>query len=209
MGREAARGDLEATGDLPVERESHRVGAVLARARRRRDAVGHLGLHHDHESLHRGSLGEHAHDHGSRDLVGQVGDEQARRGVDADVRERGAHVVLADAQGVPHHEGETTRAAGAGVGEHVLKLAVRLDGAHGGSAGEKSDGEGADARPHLEYHVIPADLREVEDVRDDAVVDEEVLAEAVLRGEPEAVEDLAGLVRIGKPGRGHAPYFLG
>ena len=209
MGREAARGDLESTGDLPVEREPRRVGAVLARARRRRDAVGHLGLHHDHESLHRGHLDEHAHDHGGRDLVGQVGDEQARRGVDAGVRERGAHVILADAQGVSHHEGETTGAAGAGLGENPLELAVRLDGAHGGRAGEKRHGEGADARPHLEHHVILADLREVEDAGDDAVVDEEVLAETVLRGEPEAVEDLAGLVRIGEPGRGHAAYFLG
>ena len=106
-----------------------------------------------------------------RDAVRQVGDELARRWV-----ERGEVDLQCIAE-----EHIDVLPAGEPVGEVRLERAIELDSVDPRDPVGEIHGEHAEPRPDLEHDVIGVELGEPSDDAEDVLVDEEVLAELLLR----------------------------
>ena len=103
----------------------------------------------------------------------------------------GSSVVEVDAQGVGPGDADVAEA-----GEHVLERRleppVELDGVHGADARGERRGQHARAGPHLDGDVVGVEVGEPQGDVDDVAVDEEVLAEARVRRDPERLAGPTG-----------------
>src|SRR5262249_33641344 len=83
-------------------------------------------------------------------------------------------------------------------GKVGLERSVELDGVDVGDPLGEVAREDAEARPDLEHDVVWLEVREAADDSEDVLVDEEVLAERLLRGDvhsPKAAVALASICR--------------
>ena len=184
MEGSAPRGELDEHGDR----------AVRLRRRRREEAVRDLALHHDAPEVDRRETGEALGDDRRGDVVGQVGDELRRGRIEA--REVEPECVTPVQRHVlPRCE----------VREVRLEPAVELDGVDVGAALGEEPGEDAEARPDLEHDVVGVELGQPGDDAEDVVVDEEVLAERLLRCDAHGAGEAEGRVGVPVDLRARAP----
>ena len=154
-------------GALGRELNEYRDRAVGLRLGDGEEPVGDLALHHHAPALDRRQAVEALDDDRRGDVVRQVRDELARRRVEVGEVER-ERVAELDAD---------VRQAG----QVRLERAVDLDGVDERDALGEVAGEDAEARADLEDDVGGVELGEPADDAEDVLVDEEVLAELLLR----------------------------
>jgi hypothetical protein len=161
-----ARDRVEA-GAFGRQLHEHGDRAVGLRGRRGEEAVGDLALHHHAPELDGRQAGEALGHERSRDVVRQVGDELVRRRLERGEVER---------ERVAEVEPDVV-----GLGQVRLERAVELDRVDEGDAAGEEAREDAEAGADLEDDVVRLERGEPLDHAQDVLVDEEVLAELLLR----------------------------
>ena len=155
------------TGSVGSELDQDGNGSVCLRPGCREEAVGHLALHHDAPELDTREPGQALDDKRSRDVVGEIGHELARRGFEPgkieceSVSENDLHV---------RSPGEAPR-------KPRPESAIDLDGVDGGDAIGEERREDSQPGTDLEHDVVPLKLGEPLDHAQDVLVDEKVLTE--------------------------------
>ena len=132
---------------------------------------------------------------GVDDAIGQIGDDAGRRGQ----RER----AIVDLPGIGGNDVEPSRIERRDIGQRRQAALVLLDGDHAGGAFEQQrPGEAAGAGAYLDDGDLFERPRRAGDAPGQVEIEQEVLAEAFLGGEPEVADHLAE--RRQAVGRGHA-----
>ena len=184
--------DRVEAGPVGGELDEHRDGAVRLRRRLGEEPVRDLALHHHAPELDRRQSGEALGDDRRRHVVGQVGDELGRDGLERGEVERES-VAPVELDVRPRRERREVR----------LEGAVELDGVDvAGAVGEVA-GEDTEAGPHLEHDVSLVEPREPPDHGEDVLVGEEVLPEPLLgtdaHGNSKAADALASICAASSP----------
>jgi hypothetical protein len=151
--------------------DEDRHGAVCLRAGLGEEAVGDLALHHHAPELERREPVEALGDERGGDVVREVRDELARRRLER---------LVVEAERV----GEVERHVGARPERRAqlgLETAIELDRVHMGDAVCEVASEHAETGPDLEHDVVRLEPGQPADHAEDVLVDEEVLAELLLR----------------------------
>ncbi len=143
-----------------------------------------LGLHHDDARADRGEVLEQVQQHGHGDVVREVGDERG-----------GIPGQLGDAQRVLVHDRELGVRL---VERHRVRQllgepAVDLHGDDARAGLEEAEGEGSEARPHLDHVRAGLDARDPHDAAHRVGVDDEVLAELLGGRDAEQLGEVADL----------------
>ncbi len=155
-------------GALADELHEHRDGAVRLRRGNGEQPVGDLALHHHAPAVDRRQPVEALDEQRRRDVVRQVRDELRRVR-----RERG--------EVEPERVAEVERDVRARVAQVRLERRVELDRVHVRDALREVAREHAETRADLEHDVVGREIGEAADHAEDVLVDEEVLAELLLR----------------------------
>ena len=98
--------------------------------------------------------------------------------------------LVRHAKRIAHDIGEVGVVGSVGE-QHRLERGIHLDGDDARRLLHERERERTDARPHLEHALRARKLGKLADALDHMVVDEEVLTELVLGGQPELVEQFA------------------
>ena len=155
-------------GALGRELDEHRDGAVRLRARRGEEAVGDLALHH-HAPAARPSAGRRGSRRRSASRRCTAG---SRRACAAAARAR---------RGRARARRRSAARRSSSRRQVRLERAVELDGVHERDPVGEEARQDAAARADLEHDVVRRELGEPPDHAEDVLVDEEVLAELLLR----------------------------
>ena len=156
-----------------VKADEHRDGAVRLRPRLREEPVRDLALHHHAPRTERGHADQRLGDERCRDVVGQVGDELRRRGLERSE---------VDGQRVPEHEADV-RATVQSLAERRFEPPVELDRVHVPHPIGEERREHAEPGPDLEHDVARRQIRKSLDHGEQVAIDQEVLAECLLRAD--------------------------
>src|SRR3954454_10343444 len=170
---DGARNGMEADA-LGHELHEDRDGAIGLRRRDGKESVGDLALHHHAPARDARKAGEALDDDRRRDVVREVGDELRRAGRDRREVER-KRVAEDDAD---------VRDRAEALAQLRLERSVELDSHDTRDAVGEERGEGSEPRADLENHVVAVELGEAADPAEYVLVDEEVLAEVLLRRDP-------------------------
>src|SRR6266508_1086035 len=166
------------TRALRGELHEHGHGAVRLRAGNREEAVGDLALHHHAPALQSREAVQRLDDERRRDVVRKVRDELARRGIQRSEIE---------AERVAEVDADVVRDV-AQMGRQRFVQLDRMDERHASSEVASQDAEpGTD----LEHDVVLLQLREPADDAEQVLVDEEMLAEVLLRADAHGNEKQA------------------
>ena len=166
LGRDGVKADL-ARGEL----NQHGHGSIGLRPRLGEEPVGRLPLHHHAPALERGRMLERLDHERRRDVVRKVRHELRRRRLER---------VRIDGERVAEDQADvlvvTERLA-----ERLLEGAVELDGVDEADLLRQIAGEDAETGTDLEDDVDFVERGQAPDDTQDVLVDEEVLAERLLR----------------------------
>ncbi len=190
--------------DLGEPGRLHRRHAVGARARRRRQPVRDLGLHHHQPVTQRRQQGHQVQQHRHGDVVGQVGHQRGRR------RDPGT-------SGPAGRRRATTSKRSAWPGARSAMVAGSAAASTGStSIGhdpvdrlQQGQGQRAQAGADLDDHVVGADARRADDAPDGVGVDDEVLAALLGRPQVEGGGQRTDIRRPEKPRTGGGHVLLG
>ena len=158
-------------GLLRAELHQHRDRPVGLRRRLGEESFGHLPLHHHAPELEPRLAVEALDDHRGRDVVREVRDELRR----AEPRE-------VEPESVPEMELDV-RSTAQSLPQRPLETGIELDSVHLCHAVGEIHRERAEPWADLEHTVDGLELREAADHAEDVLVDEEVLAELLLRAD--------------------------
>src|SRR6185503_4691559 len=168
-----ARDPMQA-GTLGRELDQYRDRAVGLGGGLREEAVGHLALHHHAPELEAPQAVKALDDQRCGDVVGQVRDELRRCRLErGEVKPQRVAEVEVD-----------VLAAVERLAQARLERTVELDGVHVGDAVGEVGRQYAEARADLEHDVPWFELGQPADHAEQVLVDQEVLAELLLRGGP-------------------------
>ena len=180
----AARRHLKATRHLRIQAELCRIAAIGLIARRRGNAIGNLLLHHDDGTLERRHRLEKLQNDRRRHVIGQVRDKY--RGLAASSL---LNLLRAHLERIAHNKAEVGIVGSMGI-EHRLELGIGLDRRDARSLLQQRKRQRAATRADLEHALIARKFSELTDTFDHMVVDQEVLAQAMLGRKAKLLQQL-------------------
>ena len=182
----ATRRHLKATRHLRIQAELCRIAAIGLVARHCGNAIGNLLLHHDDGALERGHRLEELQDDCRRHVIGQVRDKY--RGLAAGGL---LNLLRAHLKRVAHDKAEVGVVGGVSI-EHRLELGICLNRRNARRLLQQGQRQRAATRADLEHALIARKLSELTDTFDHMVVDQEVLAQAMLGRKAKLLQQLPG-----------------
>ena len=182
----ATRRHLKATRHLRIQAELCRIAAIGLVARHCGNAIGNLLLHHDDGTLERGHRLEELQDDCRRHVIGQVRDKYRRLAAGGLLNLLRAHLKR-----VAHDKAEVGVVGGASI-EHRLELGIGLDRRDARRLLQQRKRERTNARTNLEHALIACKLGKLANALNYMVVDQEVLAQAMLGRKAKLLQQLPG-----------------
>ena len=170
----AARRHLKAPRHLCIQAELCRVAAIGLVTRHCANTICNFLLHHDDSALKRGHRLEELQDDCRRHVIGQVRDKY--RGLAAGSL---LNLLRAHLKRVAHDKAEVGIVSGVSI-EHRLELGICLNRRNARRLLQQGQRQRAATRADLEHALIARKLSELTDTFDHMVVDQEVLAQAML-----------------------------
>ena len=175
---------LKATRNLRTQAELCRVAAIGLVTRHRGNAIGNLLLNHDHGTLERGHRLEELQDDRRRHVIGQVRDKYRRLTACSLLNLPRRHL-----ERVAHDKAEVGIVGGMGI-EHRFEFGIGLDRRDARRLLQQRERERTNARANLEHALIARELGKLANALNYMVVDQEVLAQAMLGRKAKLLQQL-------------------
>ena len=180
----ATRRHLKATRYLRIQAKLCRIAAIGLVARHCGNAIGNLLLHHDDGAFERRHRLEKLQNDRRRHVIGQVRDKYRRLTARSLLNLLRAHLKR-----VAHDKAEVGIVGGVGV-EHRFELRIGLNGRNARRFLQQRERERTNARANLEHALIARELGKLANALNYMVVDQEVLAQAMLGRKAKLLQQL-------------------